>query len=767
VLTNDGGGGFGLSSSPTVGLYPVSVTAADVNGDGHVDLISANYDSDTLSVLTNDGSGNFGLLTSPAAENGPYFVTVADINEDGRPDLITANYDTNTLSVLTNDGGGGFGLSSSPTVGLYPVSVTAADVNGDGHVDLISANFGTNTLSVLTNNGSGSFVLSSSPGVGPNPVSVAAADLNGDGRLDLIGADQSSASLSVLTNDGSGGFGLSSSPGVGFSPTDVKAADLNGDGHLDLVTANQGASSLSVLTNDGTGGFVLSSSPPVGGSPVSVTAADVNGDGRLDLISANRFNLSVLFNTPTFNGSFRGDGSGLTSLNASQLNSGTVADARLSANVSLLGASIDSSEITDGTIVNADINAAAGIVDTKLATISTAGKVADSALSANVTKLGSTIESSEITDGTIVDADINAAAAIADTKLATIATAGKVADSALSANVTKLGSSIESSEITDGTIVDADINAAAAIGDTKLATISTAGKVADTALSANVALRSGGNAFTGLQTVTGGNVGIGTNNPGLNNLQINPTFHYANGYGLVVNKTDFGANIQVNRTAGQVGIGLVVDDSSAGDGSTALLEVRNNVATSPQTLLNVAANGDTFVNGSLNLNTGTYPGVTAFIRARPGDSLPLAVQGTNGVNFFLVNTNGRVDISGDCYAQSFTPLSDRNAKDNFAPVSPTEVLAKVAALPIQEWNFKTDAGTTHIGPMAQDFYAAFGVGPDDKHIATVDADGVALAAIQGLNQKLTKELHRRDAENAALRQELQEIKQLLSELTKK
>jgi len=66
----------------------------------------------------------------------------------------------------------------------------------------------------------------------------------------------------------------------------------------------------------------------------------------------------------------------------------------------------------------------------------------------------------------------------------------------------------------------------------------------------------------------------------------------------------------------------------------------------------------------------------------------------------------------------------------------------------------------HIGPVAQDFYGAFQVGVDDKHISMVDADGVALAAIQGLNQKLERE-------NAELRKELQEIKQLLSNLTTK
>lgn len=67
-------------------------------------------------------------------------------------------------------------------------------------------------------------------------------------------------------------------------------------------------------------------------------------------------------------------------------------------------------------------------------------------------------------------------------------------------------------------------------------------------------------------------------------------------------------------------------------------------------------------------------------------------------------------------------------------------VGKVAQLPIQTWAYKSDPHTKHLGPVAQDFHAAFGLGTDDKHIATVDADGVAVAAIQGLNQKLEEEI---------------------------
>jgi trimeric autotransporter adhesin len=81
----------------------------------------------------------------------------------------------------------------------------------------------------------------------------------------------------------------------------------------------------------------------------------------------------------------------------------------------------------------------------------------------------------------------------------------------------------------------------------------------------------------------------------------------------------------------------------------------------------------------------------------------------------------------------------------------------VAALPITTWNFKAEPGVKHLGPVAQDFRAAFAVGMDDKHIATVDAEGVALAAIQGLNQALEEQR----AENAELKRRLDALEKLV------
>jgi hypothetical protein len=298
VLTNTGSGNFVLSGTYAVGNNPVPVVAADVNGDGKVDLICANLSDNTLSVLTNNGNGNFVLSGTYAVGSNPAWVAAADVNGDGKVDLISANYGSSSLSVLTNTGNGGFALSTTYVVGNNPSWIGAADVNGDGKVDLICGQNQPNAVSVLTNNGSGSFVLASSLTINSEHNSFALGDVNGDGKVDLISANASLNSLSVLTNAGSGYFAMSGTYAVGSRPYLVTTADVNGDGKMDLISANVNDNTLSVLTNDGSGGFVTAGTFAVGHSPYFLTAADVNGDGKVDLISANTADntLSILTN---------------------------------------------------------------------------------------------------------------------------------------------------------------------------------------------------------------------------------------------------------------------------------------------------------------------------------------------------------------------------------------------------------------------------------------------------------------------------------------
>ena len=92
---------------------------------------------------------------------------------------------------------------------------------------------------------------------------------------------------------------------------------------------------------------------------------------------------------------------------------------------------------------------------------------------------------------------------------------------------------------------------------------------------------------------------------------------------------------------------------------------------------------------------------------------------------------------GEEYCDVTCPSSDRNLKENFQTIDPTDVLAKVVDMDISTWNYKAeDPSIRHMGPMAQDFKATFDLGASDRSIFVIDADGVSLAAIQGLHAEL-------------------------------
>jgi trimeric autotransporter adhesin len=203
----------------------------------------------------------------------------------------------------------------------------------------------------------------------------------------------------------------------------------------------------------------------------------------------------------------------------------------------------------------------------------------------------------------------------------------------------------------------------------------------------------------------------------------------------------------------------------------------------PETALHIAgANGITL---GQSANSGGYTALRLDLSAVKNGYAELQAISQGGSsygNLILQANGGRVgiakndpatalDVNGTVSATSFNTTSDRNLKEHFAPVSPREVLDKVAGLPISRWNFIRDPAALHVGPMAQDFHAAFGLGTDDKHIATVDEGGVALAAIQGLNQKLNekdaefKQLKEKADKVDSLEKQLNELKQMVQLLT--
>jgi hypothetical protein len=184
---------------------------------------------------------------------------------------------------------------------------------------------------------------------------------------------------------------------------------------------------------------------------------------------------------------------------------------------------------------------------------------------------------------------------------------------------------------------------------------------------------------------------------------------------------------------------------------------------------NWALGDDTFAAGvqakATNVGSFVWSGTYGTDTVSTND-YSFTVRAPGGVRFITTEATTDLDIGGTITngvalapgSGSWTTLSDFNAKENFAPIDPAAVLAKVAAMPVMTWNYKTQASSIrHLGPTAQDFKRAFGVGESDTGISSVDADGVALAAIQGL----IKELKDRDKAIDELKSKLKVVEERL------
>ncbi len=139
-------------------------------------------------------------------------------------------------------------------------------------------------------------------------------------------------------------------------------------------------------------------------------------------------------------------------------------------------------------------------------------------------------------------------------------------------------------------------------------------------------------------------------------------------------------------------------------------------------------------------------------------------RASGGVIFYS-NTGLTSGVQLAAGGGSWSSVSDRNVKEHFAPVDNQQLLLRVLALPVTTWNYKTqDASIRHIGPMAQDFFTAFKVGEDDHHITEIDEGGVALAAVQGLNQKLEEQLRQKDAQLSAQQKQIEALQQQMNQM---
>jgi hypothetical protein len=274
--------------------------------------------------------------------------------------------------------------------------------------------------------------------------------------------------------------------------------------------------------------------------------------------------------------------------------------------------------------------------------------------------------------------------------------------------------------------------------------------------------------LTGSYNTATGDQALYNNTNGNWNVGIGPNTLQYNTSGSL--NTAIGNQALYSVTTGQNNIGVGYNAGFYTTTGSQNIEIGNSGTSSDNNIIRIGASQTaTYLAGTVyasGMSASTSTGDALVGQGSGSGTGGLLRYGTDGNNSAYLGGNGyaalfygTVTVNG-----TFNNNSDRNAKENFAKVQAAEVLAKVACLPVTEWNYKNDAATRHIGPMAQDFYAAFNVGTDERHIAPIDETGVALAAIQGLNQKIEQQAKEKDAEIQDLKQSVAELKALVEKL---
>jgi hypothetical protein len=338
VYLGDCKGNFDTTNAEVYGAGDIGfgLAVADLNGDGHPDIVVGGFPAgpgggfgtetgDTVTVRFNDGTGHFGPAKVYRGDPGMYALTVADLQGNGHPDIITANQNANSTTVYANNGSGDFGEPQGSYDGFEEGTPTSpsnapdsgfvvADINGDGKPDLGLVEYAEGSASelnitVMLNQGNGQFSAPiRSPAISSNPSLRVAdfvfADFRKTGQLDFLAevfddSATSSPQLVYAENMGNGQFGtpvqipFPTQGDYGFGA--ICVGDFNNDGNLDFAVATGTGpaatpSQLTVYLGHGNGSFTQSYQvnfgPQLGNIspyPEAVFVGDANGDGKPDI----------------------------------------------------------------------------------------------------------------------------------------------------------------------------------------------------------------------------------------------------------------------------------------------------------------------------------------------------------------------------------------------------------------------------------------------------------------------------------------------------
>jgi hypothetical protein len=332
-----------------MGTQPSDVVVGDFDGDGAIDVATANRGSDDVSVRLGNGDGTLAAAAAFAAGDVPVALEGGRFDADADDDLAVVVQADDAVAILLADGNGGFGAPAPIAVGTTPVDIATGTMNTvDTDVDLVVVNGATDDYHVMVSDGDGTFtphgpfamalatpatVVAGSyntgtdmitdvfvlggdayrgaPGlgngdidtnnqvgqvIGGNLVRAVTGALDGDATVDIFVVDDATEQLILLRSMGNAQFATVTT-NTQMDPSDVAFGDVTNDGNPDAIVCHAGADTVAVIPQD-TGMFGTPEAFAVGTAPTGVKVADLDGDGALDLVVSHGGGVSVLLSDP-------------------------------------------------------------------------------------------------------------------------------------------------------------------------------------------------------------------------------------------------------------------------------------------------------------------------------------------------------------------------------------------------------------------------------------------------------------------------------------